>query len=171
MIDEVPFNTVLRRPSTSRQLPLHHSSIILHHWSMSITIRGIWSGMSDETAAGVLADVRRESPDLYREALATSAGAMRLRPQVLRQQPASRQAATIRRALTQVTQQELGAHLLIDWLTKSQRPMLAQFLDDLGIAHEDGTVKEEIGPEPERERLAAAVDHLRATFPPDRVQI
>src|SRR5207244_3141703 len=85
--------------------------------------------------------------------------------------PAARQAATIRRSLTQVTLQELGAHLLIEWLTKSQKPMLSQFLDDLGIPHEDGMVKEAVGAEPERERLAAAVERLRASFPPEHVRV
>ena len=141
------------------------------HVVEAITIRGIWSGMTDDVAATILGDIKRETPDLYREALATAAGSLRMRPQVLRQQPATRQAATIRRALTQVNQQDLGAHLLIAWLTKSQKPMLAQFLDDLGIAHEEGTVKEAIGPEPDPERLAAAVARLRAAFPPEHVRL
>ena len=141
------------------------------HVVEAITIRGIWSGMTDDVAAAILGDIKRETPDLYREALATAAGSLRMRPQVLRQQPAARQAATIRRALTQVNQQDLGAHLLIAWLTKSQQPMLAQFLDDLGIAHEEGTVKDGVGPEPEPERLGAAAERLRATFPPEHVRV
>ena len=137
----------------------------------AITIRGIWGGMSDETAASVLGDVKREAPDLYREALAKSAAAFRMRPEALRQQPLSRQAATIRRALTQVTQQDLGSHILIDWLGKTQKPMLAQFLDELGIEHEDGMVKEGIGPEPAPATLAAAIANLRAAFPPENVRV
>jgi len=137
----------------------------------AITIRGIWSGMSDETAASVLGDVKREAPDVYREALAKAAAAFRMRPEALRQQPLSRQAATIRRALTQVTQQDLGAHMLIDWLGKTQRPMLAQFLDELGIVHEDGMVKEGVGPEPEPTTLEAAIANLRSSFPPEKVRI
>jgi hypothetical protein len=136
-----------------------------------ITIRGIWAGMSDDLAAMVLSEVRQETPDLYREALATAAGALRMRPQVLRQQPAPRQAATIRRVLTQVGQQELGAHILIEWLTKRQKPMLGQFLDDLGIAHEEGVVKEEIGPEPDAGRLTTAVARLHETYPPEHVRL
>jgi hypothetical protein len=137
----------------------------------AITIRGIWAGMSDEIAATVLADVKRESPDMYREAVATAAGSLKMRPQMLRQQPVPRQAATIRRALTQVTQQDLGAHLLIEWLTKSQKTMLSQFLDDLGIAHEEGMVKEGLGPEPEPATLEAAIGRLRDTFPPEHVRV
>lgn len=137
----------------------------------AITIRSIWAGISDETAATVLGDVKRESPDMYRQAVAAAAGSLKMRPQVLRQQPVPRQAATIRRALTQVNQQDLGAHLLIDWLTKCQKPMLSQFLDDLGIAHEEGMVKERVGSEPEAEKLTAAVERLREAFPPEHVRI
>jgi hypothetical protein len=137
----------------------------------TITIRSIWGGMSDEAAASVLGDVKRESPEMYREAVNAAAGSLKLRPQVLRQQPASRQTATIRRALTQVNQQDLGAHLLIEWLTKCQKPMLCQFLDDLGISHEDGTVKENAGTEPDAERLSMSIDHLKENFPPEHVRI
>lgn len=137
----------------------------------ALTIQGIWSGMSDELAATVLREVRTESIDLYRQALATAAGALRMRPQMLQQQPAPRQAAAIRRALLQVGREELGAHLLITWLTTRHKPMLTRFLDELGIAHEEGTIKEETGPEPEEEKLRAAVSHLRENFDPDQVRI
>jgi hypothetical protein len=137
----------------------------------TITIRSIWGSMSDEAAATVLGDVKRESPEMYREALNAAAGSLKMRPQVLRQQPGPRQAATIRRALTQVNQQDLGAHLLIEWLTKSQKSMLGQFLDDLGISHEEGTVKEDLGAEPETERLSAAIKRLNESFPPEHVRI
>jgi hypothetical protein len=135
------------------------------------TIRGIWGGMTDETAATILGDVKRETPDLYREALAKTAGAFRMRPEALRTQPLPRQAASIRRALTQVTQQDLGAHILIDWLTKTQKPMLIQFLSELGIEHEDGMVKENVGPEPDQATLRAAIANLRSSFPPDTVRV
>ncbi|MGE0544248.1 MAG: hypothetical protein AB7R89_29145 [Dehalococcoidia bacterium] len=137
----------------------------------TITIRSIWGGMSDETAAAVLGDVKRELPDLYRQAVATAAGSLKMRPQVLRQQPAARQATTIRRTFTQVNQQDLATHLLIEWLTKCQKPMLGQFLDDLGIEHEDGTIKQELGAEPDAERLSAAIAHLNENFPPEQVRI
>jgi hypothetical protein len=137
----------------------------------ALTIRGIWGGMSDEVAATVLADVRRESPDTYRGAVNTAAAAFRMRPDAFRQQPLPRQAATIRRALTQVNQQEQGALILIEWLTKTQKPMLTQFLDALEIAHEDGTIKDEISPEPDEEKLAAAIAGLRASFPPEQVRV
>jgi hypothetical protein len=139
----------------------------------AVTIRGIWSDMPDEMAAVLLADVRKENADMYRGALAASASALRMRPETLRQQPAPRQAATIRRVLTQVGRDDTGAHILIEWLTKRQRPMLIQFLDDLGIQHEEGEIKEgqSVGEQPEVERLRAAALHLCETYPPEAVRV
>jgi hypothetical protein len=135
----------------------------------TITIRGIWSAMPDELAARILSELRGEQPDLYREAQGTAAAALNMRPQVFRQQPAPRQAATIRRVFTQVGRETVAAHVLIEWLTRLRKPMLVQFLDDLGVTHEDGTVSEGVGEEPEREKLTAAIRHLRETFPAGEV--
>lgn len=139
--------------------------------SDALTIRGIWGEMSDETAARIFLEVRRGSPEVYREALAGAAGALRMRLPALQKLPAARQAATIRRAFTRTDLQEAGAQILIEWLTKQQQPMLRQFLDELAIAHEDGTVKEDVGPQPDATRLATAVEHLFATFPPENVRV
>src|SRR5919109_891715 len=70
-----------------------------------------------------------------------------------------------------VLREELGAHLLVTWLTTRHKPMLTQFLDDLGIAHEEGTIKEATGEEPEEEKLRAAVLRLRENFDPEHVRI
>jgi hypothetical protein len=137
----------------------------------ALTIQGIWAAMPDEVATRILREVRAEEADLYRQALGTAAGALRMRPQALQQQPAPRQAAAIRRALTQVGREELGAHLLVTWLTKCRTPMLARFLDDLGIAHEEGTIKDEVGPEPDAAQLRAAIERLYAAFPAEDVRI
>lgn len=137
----------------------------------ALTIQGIWASMPEAFAATVLREVRAESADLYRQALAMTAIALRMRPQALQQQPAARQAAAIRRVLTQVGREELGAQLLALWLTKRRLAMLAQFLDHLGIPHENGTIKDELGPEPEEALLRAAIAGLRAAFPAEDVRV
>ena len=136
----------------------------------TISIRGIWSGMPDDLAARILTELRGELPDLYREAQGTAAAALNMRPQVFRQQPGPRQAATIRRVFTQVGRETVAAHVLIEWLTRLRKPMLVQFLDSLGVAHEEGTVNDSAGEEPEREKLIAAINDLHAAYPAEEVQ-
>jgi hypothetical protein len=48
---------------------------------------------------------------------------------------------------------------------------MAAFLDALGVAHEDGLISEEELSPPAADRLAAAVDAVRASFPADDVDL
>jgi hypothetical protein len=65
----------------------------------------------------------------------------------------------------------LASRLLVSYHLAHQRPMLAAFLDALGIAHEDGVISADPdGPIP-RERLEAAASTLDAAFAPDEVTL
>ena len=49
--------------------------------------------------------------------------------------------------------------------------MMGEFLDALGIAHENGLITEENVPKPDRERLKAAVAQLASSHPPEDVAL
>jgi hypothetical protein len=59
----------------------------------------------------------------------------------------------------------LAARLLIAYHLEHQRPMMASFLDLLGIAHEDGLIKDEEPKKPEDATLDKAVKELSAKYP------
>jgi hypothetical protein len=48
--------------------------------------------------------------------------------------------------------------------------MMAAFLDALGIAHEDGLIKED-DVKPDAEKIAGAVEQLRSRFPKEDVEL
>jgi hypothetical protein len=65
----------------------------------------------------------------------------------------------------------IAARLLVAYHLRHQRPMMAAFLDALGIAHEDGLITDEhLGP-PDRDRLASAATTLAASFPREDVTL
>ena len=65
----------------------------------------------------------------------------------------------------------MASHLLQAWLLGAHKPMLNDFLDSLGIAHEeDGTV-EELPAAPPKEKVAEAVEQLLTKFPAETVAI
>src|SRR6188472_726251 len=70
--------------------------------------------------------------------------------------------------LTQVSDL-LAARLLISYHLEHQRPMMAAFLDLLGIAHDDGLIKDEEPKKPDDATLDKAVKELSAKFPKDAV--
>jgi len=59
----------------------------------------------------------------------------------------------------------LAARLLIAYHLEHQRPMMGAFLDLLGIAHDDGLIKEEEPKAPDAATLDKAVKELSAKFP------
>lgn len=59
----------------------------------------------------------------------------------------------------------VAARLLVAYHIACQRPMMAAFLDHLGIAHEDGLIDDEEVTPPGEEKLRAAATALAASFP------
>jgi hypothetical protein len=64
----------------------------------------------------------------------------------------------------------LAARALISYHLAGQRPMMAMFLDTLGLAHEDGLIQDE-NVKPDASKLASAVSAIRAAFPPEDVSL
>src|SRR4029453_11210865 len=65
----------------------------------------------------------------------------------------------------------VAARALVNYHLGQQRPMMAAFLDALGIAHEDGLIKEETVVKPEADVLRAAAEQVAGTFPADDVAL
>jgi hypothetical protein len=65
----------------------------------------------------------------------------------------------------------VAGRLLVTYHLASQRPMMAAFLDALGIAHEDGLIAEDAAPQPDPEKLKAAAATLREKFPAEDVKL
>jgi hypothetical protein len=65
----------------------------------------------------------------------------------------------------------VAARLLVAYHLAHQKPMMARFLDELGIPHEDGLIADENLTAPPPERLASAAKALAAAFPADDVSL
>lgn len=63
----------------------------------------------------------------------------------------------------------LAARLVISYHLEHQRPMMGAFLDALGIAHDDGLIKDESPAKPDAAKLDAGVKTLAAAYPKDQV--
>ena len=65
---------------------------------------------------------------------------------------------------------QIAARALIIYHLTEQRPMMSAFLDALGIAHEDGLIKEE-DVKPDADKVGPAAAQIAQQFPPDDVRI
>jgi hypothetical protein len=65
----------------------------------------------------------------------------------------------------------VAARALVNYHLGRQRPMMADFLDALGIAHEEGLINEDTAVKPETDKLRAAADQIAAKYPPEDVAL
>ena len=65
----------------------------------------------------------------------------------------------------------VAARLLVSYHLQHQRPMMASFLDSLGIAHEDGLIADDSLTAPPADALASAAAALARAYPQEDVRL
>ena len=126
--------------------------------------------MSPSLALEILTYAFENDKPLYRASLAAVAEARKLRPVFLERQPKPQRHATMLTMLARPGLDLVASNLLHAWLLKKHKPMLVDFLDALGVAHQDGVV-EQLPPTMDDAKLRPAVDALLAKYPPETVAV
>jgi hypothetical protein len=110
------------------------------------------------------------SPDAVAGAIAAIVRARHMRPQAVRAMSPEGQARAVAAILD--PGEPLAGSLLVALHLGERRPLLRAFLDAMGLAHEDGILKEdaEEGPAPTAEALERALPAL-TSFPRDQVAV
>ena len=103
------------------------------------------------------------------EAIATIATRIKFRIKSVLAMPSEKKAKQLL-ALPSVSEL-VAARLLVAFHLIHQRPMMATFLDTLGIKHEDGLITEEDMKPPATAALNSAVTGLRASYPEEDVSL
>jgi hypothetical protein len=65
----------------------------------------------------------------------------------------------------------VAARLLVAHHITHQRPLMAAFLDALGVAHDDGMIADETVVAPEPDKIRAATQSIAASFPAEDVAL
>jgi len=126
--------------------------------------------MSPPLALDILTYAYETDKPLYRATLGAVADARKLRPVFLERQPRPQRHATMLTTLARPALDLVASNLLRVWLLKKHRQMLADFLDALGIPHQDGVV-DELPSAMDEAKVRAAVDVLLAKHPPEVVAV
>lgn len=134
----------------------------------SLTPSRLWSALDPATRAtaarALYARASRAGAAGRAEADLAIARALRFRESAVRRLPVERRVQYLSRAAR--PDDTLAASLLVAYHLAARGPLLAAFLDALGIPHEDGLIREDHRLEPPSARaLEAAVDRLFESFP------
>ena len=126
--------------------------------------------MSPTLALEILTYAYDTDKPLYRATLSAVADARKLRPVFLERQPRPQRHATMLATLARPAMEVVTANLIRTWLLKQHKQMLVDFLDALGIPHQEGVV-EDLPPTMDDAKIRAAVDALLAKYPPETVAV
>lgn len=131
----------------------------------------LWTRLpADVREAAARAMFASEDDDVRMEAALALAQQLRFRPRFVQKLPVAKRVAYLARQVR--PDDNLAGSLLLALHLGERRPLLATFLDALGIPHDDGVIDEDHDFEaPSAEALAGAVERLDAAFDRDPVDV
>ena len=122
----------------------------------------IFAAMTPEQAVEMMRALREGSPASFSQALAVASAAQKARPVYLARQQLEKQAEAARRAFSRVAANAAAEELLASYFLECRRPLLVEWLDCVGVAHQDGTLQENCPEQPPAPKLRQAVQRFRA---------
>ena len=129
----------------------------------------IFASMEPDRAVSLLRALNETSPAVVQQAVAAAAIAMKARPVYLRKQPFEKRAHAVRRALARVASDPVAAEVLAVYFLKARNEILCEWLDALGLVHEEGVLEADAPEQPAAEVLEKHIDaFLAAKDDPDR---
>ena len=122
----------------------------------------IFASMSPEHADSFFGRLAKESPAMFSQAVHAAAIAMKSRPQFLFKQPMERRVSAVRRALARVSSGPIAEEILAVYFLECRKEVLVEWLDLIGLAHEDGALEEARPPSPPAAELEKHVAAYRS---------
>jgi hypothetical protein len=117
----------------------------------------IFAAMEPDRAESVFREIAAESPGSFTQAVYAAATAFKSRPGFVIKQPFARRAALVRRTLARVGSNSFAEEILAIYFLKCKKDILTEWLDALGIDHEEGSLKEDNPAEPTAEKLQLTI--------------
>jgi hypothetical protein len=121
----------------------------------------VFATLPAERSREVMKAIAEASPAAFHQAVSVASAAMHARPVFLMRQPFEKRADAVRRTLSRVGADALAEELLAVYFLQCRKEVLVEWLDLLGLEHDEGTLKGDAPPEPDATKLAAAVKAFR----------
>lgn len=129
----------------------------------------VFAGMQPEHAVEMLRQLADKAPAVFGQAIVVASAAMKARPVYLKRQPFEKRAAAVRRTLSRVGANDVASEMLAVYFLECRKDLLVEWLDGLGLKHDEGSLEEDRPAPPPDDALREAVRKFRgADGDPDR---
>jgi hypothetical protein len=122
----------------------------------------IFHAMTQERAEQIMGKIAEASPEAFKQVVASAAITLKYRPQYLFKQPLPKRVASVRRALSRVQSTPLAEQMLAIYFLECRLGLLTEWLDLLGLAHEEGILQDDVLESPDANALEKHVTTFRA---------
>jgi hypothetical protein len=122
----------------------------------------VFASMSRDHAITMMRALSKASPAMFRQAVDAAALAIKARPVYMRRQPFEKRAEAVRRAMSRVAANPVADELLAVYFLECRKELLVEWLDLVGLAHEDGTLEDDEPAQPQEKALLEAADRYLA---------
>ncbi len=131
----------------------------------------IFARMPVATAAQLFSFLQEREKPLYKATIDSLAKQRKLRPIFVERKPRDERYLWLRDTLGKKAGAAISAHLLQIWLVGAHKDILCDFLDALGIAHDENGTIDNLPPSPDKATLQKAVDQLLEKHAPSVVAV
>lgn len=128
----------------------------------------VFARMTPARAEAFLMELKREAAPVSQMALAAAAGAFKLRPEFLKRQSPAKQADWMRKALARGAMSAVAEEILAEYFLSHRKELLLEWLDAVGLEHEDGVLKTSAPPAPDSGSLRKAFEAFCSGENPER---
>jgi hypothetical protein len=118
----------------------------------------IFAAMPPDRAVAVMSRLSENAAPMFKQALLIASASMNARPTYLQRQPFEKQVAAVRRALSRVASDGVAEEILAVYFLECRKELLVEWLDLLGIKHEDGILEADSPAAPAKAELQKARD-------------
>jgi len=116
----------------------------------------VFAAMPPDRAVAVMSELSKNAPQMFKQALAAASVSMNARPTYLQKQPFEKQAAAVRRALSRVAANAVAEEILAVYFLECRKALLVEWLDLLGLEHDEGILEADTPIAPDKARLEQA---------------
>ncbi|MBW2291158.1 MAG: hypothetical protein JRG94_02480 [Deltaproteobacteria bacterium] len=117
----------------------------------------IFAAMDPERAESFFRAIAEKAPGSFTQAVYAAATVFKSRPNFVIKQPFPKRAAMVRRALARVSSNPVAEEMLAIYYLECRKDILIEWLDALGIEHEEGSLKEDNPVEPAADKLELTI--------------
>jgi len=118
----------------------------------------VFAAMPPDRAVSVMSGISKDAPQMFKQALLAASASMNARPVYLQRLPFEKQVEAVRRTLSRVAANGVAEEMLAIYFLECRKDLLIEWLDLLGIKHDDGILESDSPTAPKKAALEKARD-------------